>query len=146
LTGSTGTNHLKSELTSRLRLHRVAEATVTMMGGSVSIFRDEKPDIFCSAWDAFAPANVDIPAFYNSREIKELGTEFVKIQGARAVGVLLTDETVYVVYNLGSGLMKWNYKSEMGQKWLMNSVLCASGLSGQYAPYPCAVVFKCGNT
>lgn len=134
LTGSTGTNHIKSEFTSRLRLHRVAEATVTMMGGGVSIYQDEKPNVFCPAWDASAPASVDIPAFYNSREIKELGTEFVKIQGARAVGVLLTDEIVYVVYNLGSGLMKWNYKSEMRTKALMKSVLCRERLSGQYAP------------
>jgi hypothetical protein len=46
LTGSTGTNHIKSELTSRLRLHRVAEATVTMMGGGVSIYQDEKQMCF----------------------------------------------------------------------------------------------------
>jgi hypothetical protein len=134
LTGSTGTNHIKSELTCRLRLQRVAEATVTMMGGGVSIFRDEKPNVFCPAWDTSAPCCVDAPAFYSSREIKELGTKFVKIRGARAVGVLLTDETVYVVYNLGSGLMKWNYKSEMRTKALMKSVLCRERLSGQYAP------------
>jgi dihydroxyacetone kinase DhaKLM complex PTS-EIIA-like component DhaM len=84
---------------------------------------------------------VDIPEFYNSREIKELGTEFVKIQGARAVGVLLTDEIVYVVYNLGSGLMKWNYKSEMRTKALMKSVLCASGCPGSMHRMPCAALF-----
>lgn len=132
LTGSSGTNHIKSELTSRLRLHRVAEATVTMLGAGVSVWRDEKPGVFAPAWGK-AP-NIDAPAFYSSREIKELGTEFVKIKGARAVGVLLTEDTVYVVYNLGASLMKWNYKSEMRTKALMKSVLCRERLLGQYTP------------
>jgi len=131
LAGSTSTNHIKSEIISRLRLHRIAETAVTMMGGGVSIFRDIKPNVFGPVWDA--PAFVETPAFYDSREIKELGTEFVKIRGARAVGVLLSEETVYVVYNLGSGLMRWNYKSEMRTKALMKSVLCRERLSGQYA-------------
>ena len=132
LTGSTGTNHIKSELTSRLRLHRVSEATVTMMGAGVSVFRDEKPPVFAPTWSE--ATCIETPAFYSSREIKELGTEFVKIKGARAVGVLLTVETVFVVYNLGSSRMKWNYKSEMRTKALMKSVLCRERLSTQYAP------------
>ncbi|MFQ8953530.1 MAG: hypothetical protein ACLR56_11295 [Oscillospiraceae bacterium] len=40
------------------------------------------------------------PAFYNSREIKEIGTVFVKIKGARSVGVLLTPQDILVVYNM----------------------------------------------
>lgn len=134
LTGSTGTNHIKSEFTSRLRLHRVAEATVTMSGAGVSIFRDEKPPVFSPLWTPAMSLQIEAPAFYSSREIKELGTEFVKIRGARAAGVLLTDETVYVVYNMGGSLMRWNYKSEMRTKALMKSVLCHERLSAQYAP------------
>lgn len=46
LTGSSETNLVKSEITRRLRLHRVAETTVTMMNAGVHIFRDEKPAYF----------------------------------------------------------------------------------------------------
>ncbi|MDD4509471.1 MAG: hypothetical protein PHY23_00910 [Oscillospiraceae bacterium] len=134
LTGSTGTNHIKSETTSRLRLHRISEATVTMMGAGVSSYRDEKTPVFSPNWGEDMVALVETPAFYSSREIKELGTEFVKIRSARAVGVLLAEETVYVVYNMGAALMKWNYKSEMRTKALMKTVLCRERLSSLYAP------------
>lgn len=68
--------------------------------------------------------SVTAPAFINSREIKEMGTVFAKIRGARSVGVLLTPADVFVVYDLGNSLMKWEYKSEMRTKALMKTVLC----------------------
>ena len=40
LTGASETNLVKSEITRRLRLHRVAEATVTMMNADILFFRD----------------------------------------------------------------------------------------------------------
>ncbi len=134
LTGSAETNLVKSEITRRLRLHRVAETTVTMMNGGVLIFRDEKPNVFSPNWSEAARLTINAPAFYNSREIKEMGTVFTKIRGARSVGVLLTPADVFVVYNLGNALMKWEYKSEMRTKALMKTVLCRERLPNQYAP------------
>ena len=78
--------------------------------------------------------SITAPAFYNSREIKELGTVFVKIKGARSVGVLLTENTVFVVYNLGDTLMKWQYRAEMRTKALMQTILCRERLPEQYEP------------
>lgn len=134
LTGSAETNLVKSEITRRLRLHRVAETTVTMMNAGVRFFRDDKPDIFSPIWEQTAHMNVKAPAFYNSREIKEMGTVFTKIRGARSVGVLLTPADIFVVYNLGNSLMKWEYKSEMRTKALMKTVLCRDRLPHQYPP------------
>ena len=134
LNGAAETNHIKTEITRRLRLHRVAEATVTMQNAGVEVHRDKKPDIFCPIWEKDARPFLNAPAFYNSREIKEMGTVFVKIHGARSVGVLLTHENIFVVYNLGDSLMKWNYKSEMRTKALMKTVLCNDRLSHQYPP------------
>lgn len=134
LTGSAETNLVKSEITRRLRLHRVAEATVTMMNADILIFRDEKPDIFSPVWEENTRLSIKAPAFYNSREIKEMGTVFTKIRGARSVGVLLTPADVFVVYNLGNALMKWEYKSEMRTKALMKTVLCRERLPKQYPP------------
>lgn len=134
LAGSAETNLVKSEITRRLRLHRVAETTVTMRNAGVLIFRDEKPDVFSPDWEENIRLSIKAPAFYNSREIKEIGTVFTKIRGARSVGVLLTPTNVFVVYNLGDALMKWEYKSEMRTKALMKTVLCRERLSRQYPP------------
>ena len=134
LTGTAETNRIKSEITRRLRLHRIAEATVTMMNADVLIFRDEKPDVFSPVWDENIRLSVKAPVFYNSREIKEIGTVFVKIRGARSVGVLLTPANIFVVYNLGNAMMKWEYKSEMRTKALMKTVLCRERLPQQYPP------------
>ena len=126
--GNSDTNHIKSDLPRRLRLHRIAETIVTMQNADIIIYRDEKPDIFSPIWEdkKFQIVN---PVFYNSREIKEIGTTFVKIKGARSVGVLLTLKDILVVYNLGDSLMKWDYKSEMRTKALMKTVLCRERLT-----------------
>jgi len=136
LTGNTDTNQPKYEVTRRLRLHSIAQTIVTMLGAGVSVCRDEKPDVFYpdDGGGTIPSLSVTAPAFYNSREIKELGSETVKIQGARAVGVLLTCTEVFVVYNTGGSLLKWEYKSEMRTKALMKTILCRGRLSRQYRP------------
>lgn len=133
LTGSTDTNMVKSEVTRRLRLHRVSEATITMQNAGIFIFRDEKPDIFHP--EGTCPTQsftVENAVFYNSREIKEVSGEFAKIRGARAVGVLLTQQDAFVTYNTSDSLMKWEYKSEMRTKALMKHVLCRQRMPNQY--------------
>lgn len=132
LTGAAETNHIKSEVTRRLRLHRIAETVVTMQNAGAAVYRDEKPNVFAPVWDEDARLAVYSPAFYNSREIKELGTAFVKIHGARSVGILLAECRVFVVYNLGASLMKWEYKSEMRTKALMQTILCRERLPERY--------------
>ena len=46
LSGNTDTNHIKSEVERRQRLHRIAAATVLAMNAGAKIFPDEKPDVF----------------------------------------------------------------------------------------------------
>lgn len=127
LSGNSDTNHIKSDLPRRLRLHRIAEATVTMQNADITIYRDEKPNVFLPVWND--DIIIDVPVFYNSREIKEIGTAFVKIKSARSIGVLLTPKDILVVYNIGDSLMKWDYKSEMRTKALMKTVLCRERLT-----------------
>ena len=128
LTGNSDTNHIKGDLSRRQRLHRIAEATVTIQNANITVFRDEKPDVFLPYFDGDDDLEITFPAFYNSREIKEIGTSFVKIKGARSVGVLLTPQDILVVYNLGNALMRWDYKSEMRTKALMKTVICRERL------------------
>ena len=133
LTGNTDTNQLKYEITRRLRLQSIAETFVTMQNAGVLIYRDDKPDVFCPVGcGKVLPFIITEPAFYNSREIKEYGSDFVKIQGGRAVGVLLTQYEVFVVYNTGGSLMKWAQQSEVRTKALMTTILCRERFPHQY--------------
>lgn len=135
LTGNAETNQPKYEITRRLRLQSIAETVVTMQNADISVYRDEKPYVFNPDIDFNTQfIKITSPVFYNSREIKELGSEFVKIQGARSVGVLLTEYTAFVVYNTGGSLMKWAYKSEARTKALIETVLCRERFPYQYRP------------
>ena len=126
------TNHIKSDAVRRLRLHRIAETIITMKNAGISVFRDEHPAVFAPVLKD--DIHIRSPSFFNSREIKELGTVFSKIRGARSVGVLLTESEIFAVYNLGNTLMKWQYKSEMRTKALLKTVLCRERLPNQYSP------------
>ena len=41
---------------------------------------------------------------------------------ARSVGVLLTENTAFVVYNLGDSLMIWQYRAEMPEQYKPEAV------------------------
>ncbi len=130
LTGESETNHIKSEITRRLRLHRLAETTVTMLNAGVEIFRDRKTDVFVPKWTA---TDLIVPAFYSSREIKVIGTDSTKFRGSRAIGVLLCEDCIFTVYSLGESLMKWEYKSEMRFRTMIKTLLCHERLPHLYS-------------
>lgn len=129
LTGNADTNMLKSEITRRLRLHRIAETYVLMQNAGVAIFRDEKPAVFSP--DGSPISRLELSAFYNSREIKELGIETVKIRGSRMMGVLLAPSGVFLTYNSGA-YTKWDYRAEQRAQALLQMVICQQRLSLQY--------------
>lgn len=130
LTGDTDTNRLKCEIDRRLRLHRLAETYVTMDNAGVCVYRDEKPAIF--APDGYADGRIVYPAFFSSREVKEMGIDTTKIRSSRSTGILLAPSGIFVTYNSSSALMKWRYKSEMRVKALIWSVICQQRLSPQF--------------
>jgi len=130
LTGSTETNIIKSEIKRRLRLHRVSQSFITMLNSEIYVFRDEKPNVFSPVANA---TEIDYPAFYLSREVKELGERATAIRGSRAVGILLTASAAFAVYNMGDALMKWDYRAEMRVKTLMTTLLCRERLAQQYS-------------
>ncbi len=130
LTGSADTNILKSEPARRLRLHRLAEVYVLMQNSGVEIFRDLKSHIFSP--DGCYVNRTISPAFYSSREVKEIGVESIKIRGSRMVGVLLSSDSIYVTYNGAQNFAKWDYRAEQRAKALVKSTLCHDRLSSQY--------------
>lgn len=131
LTGNGETSRLKSEFSRRLRLHRVAEIFVSMQNAGIRIFRDEKPDIFSATGSPVS--KLDFPAFYSSREIKEVGIEAVKIRGSRMAGTLLAPSGIFAVYNGDSYTMKWDYRAEIKVQVFLKLLLCCERLPGQYA-------------
>lgn len=132
LAGNVDTNLLKSEITRRIRLHRIAEVYVAMQNAKVAIFRDEKPKVFSP--DKPVCGNLEGAAFYSSREVKEIGIEAVKIRGSRMVGVLLAPDRVFLTYNNGAYMAKWDYRAEQRAKALMQIVLCGGNAGLGYTP------------
>ena len=93
-------------------------------------FQDEKPKGFSP--QGYCGEAVEYPAFYSSREVKEMGIDATQIRSSRFTGVLLAPTGIFVTYNSGAALMKWRCKSELRVKALMWSVLCQQRLAGQY--------------
>ena len=123
------TNHIRSEPHRRDRLHRIAEASVTMKNAGVSIFRDERPSLSC-----LSNLSINAPAFYSSREIKDLGIVFDKVKSTRLVGLLLSERNIFVAYNFGNSIIRtWAYKTEMRAKAIIENEFCRKPHSTQYS-------------
>lgn len=116
------TNHIHGEPHRRERLHRIAEATLTMRNAGASIFRDERPAIFSPTAKGGEP--LQSSAFYSSLEMREYGEELFKTKGARFVGVLLTPQNIFITYNLGNHMIRWGYRAEMRTKATVSNLLC----------------------
>lgn len=130
LVGNVDTNVLKGEITRRLRLCQISTVFVNMKLANVQIFRDIKPDLFSP--HGCVVSSVEEPVFYNSREVKDMGLETIKIRGSRMAGVLLADSGIFTVYNSGKSLTKWDNRSELRVKALLQMELCQQRLSCQY--------------
>ena len=131
LTGQTETNMLKSEVPRRLRLHRMAEVLVTMLNSGVPFFPWEKPPLFRSP--LLETNYIECPVYYSSREVKEIGPQATKINGSRSTGILLTDGGIFIAYNTGDTLMKWEYKAELRFKAFLQTEVCQRLLPDQFA-------------
>ena len=115
LTGSSEPNKLKSEIPRRLRLHRMAEVLTIMHNADIPAFPWEKSPFSAASQSAA------IPAYYTSREVKEIGPQGAKIKSSRATGILLTDGGIFLTYNTAKAQMKWEYKAELRFKALLQT-------------------------
>ena len=115
LTGSSEPNKLKSEIPRRLRLHRMAEILTIMHNADIPAFPWEKTPFSAASQSAA------IPAYYTSREVKEIGPQGAKIKSSRATGILLTDGGIFLTYNTAKAQMKWEYKAELRFKALLQT-------------------------
>ena len=95
LSGCGDTNAIKSEPSRRLRLHRIARTYITMKNAGITIFRDKKPPLFSHETAGAIP--IEDVYFYDSREMKELRSEMLKIYGSRMTGALFTPKQAFLV-------------------------------------------------
>ena len=120
LSGCSDTNAIKSEVSRRVRLHRIAQTYVTMLNAGALIYRDEKPPIFSpTASDLFY---IELPCFYDSREMKEAELEMLKIRGSRMAVALFTSSRVFAVYNSMEFLPVFEPQVEMRTKVMLEQV------------------------
>lgn len=131
LTGSSETNQPRSEPPRRLRLHQAARIYQMLLQADVQIFRDRKPPLFQNHASPALQA-LPFPVYYQSREVKELGTETVKVNNSRAAGILLTEKALFVIYYTGAATMKWSYNTEIRLKAILQHHITRGVLAGHY--------------
>ena len=94
---------------------------------------------FCSGMARKACRTFPPPVFYHSREIKEIGTEAVKINNSRTIGILFAPHCIYALFYTGDALLKWEYRTELKVKTMINyhisrGVLNREHISPAYHP------------
>lgn len=121
----------RQDLPHRLRQHQMCEALLSMQKAGIPIFHDEKAQLFHRQDEA--PTEIVLPAYYTSLEVKSFGPDGTKIKNARFYGILLTKKYIYLVYNAGESLMRWEQKSEIKTRALTHYLLGRELLPNLYA-------------
>lgn len=98
----------KSDPVSVERIHRTAAVYLLMFRAGVRLYPDEKPPFY----QLGNTANLSVPAFYNSLEVKGQGPGSTRIKATRAVGLLMGTGYAALVYHTGAALLKWSSKAE----------------------------------
>lgn len=137
LSGNSDTNRPRSDYPRRLRLQQTSIVYAMLLHAGIPLFRDEKPFLFRNGTQGlqdFSP-----PVFYHSREIKEIGTEAVKINNSRTIGILFAPHCIYALFYTGDALLKWEYRTELKVKTMINyhisrGVLNREHISPAYHP------------
>ena len=113
LDGASSTNHVKSELDKRLRLHRMSMVWIFCRKAGIGVFLHQKPTL---PWEMGRETKEETiweksewAAYYGTTEWKRPGD--LEIKGSRACGLLMGSHC-YIVYNTMNRLMKWGPKIE----------------------------------
>ena len=124
-------NSLKQTPKSTKRLEdrrkKLLEIIKCFYRADVKVFPDEKILLKNEAADSGAdPADyADIqPEFYTSKEIKNIVKDYKKGIGSRALGILISNRKIYIVYLTNDGNMLWQKSTE--RDFLTNSKITLS--------------------
>lgn len=122
------------DLPHRIRQHQMCEVLISMQKAGIPVFHDEKAALFePHDYSSEAQANIRLPAYYSSLEVKGTGLSGMKIKNARFHGILLTEHCIYLVYNTGDTQMRWEQKSEIKTRALITYLLCHERLPRRFS-------------
>lgn len=136
LSGNTETNHPRSGYPRRLRLQQASHIYAMLLNAGITFFRDEKPLIFREEPQAGESVRLPLPIFYHSREVKELGTEAVKIGNSRIMGILFAPGCIYALFHTGTAPIKWEYQTELRVKTFLSHHI-SRGILSRGSIEPC---------
>ena len=136
LSGNTETNHPRSDYPRRLRLQQASHIYAMLLNAGITFFRDEKPLIFREEPQAGESVRMPLPIFYHSREVKELGTEAVKIGNSRIMGILFAPGCIYALFHTGTAPIKWEYQTELRVKTFLSHHM-SRGILSRGSIEPC---------
>ena len=136
LSGNTETNHPRSGYPRRLRLQQASHIYAMLLNAGIAFFRDEKPLIFREEPQAGESVRMPLPIFYHSREVKELGTEAVKIGNSRIMGILFAPGCIYALFHTGTAPIKWEYQTELRVKTFLSHHI-SRGILSRGSIEPC---------
>lgn len=97
--------------------------TITMIRAGIPLFHDEKAPIFEPSGLAAVPKPSGA-VFYCPHEVKDIGLEANKIRSSRVAGILFDNERIYLTYNTGSAVMKWETRAELRLLSLVEARFC----------------------
>lgn len=136
LSGNTETNHPRSGYPRRLRLQQASHIYAMLLNAGITFFRDEKPLIFREEPQAGESVRMPLPIFYHSREVKELGTEAIKIGNSRIMGILFAPGCIYALFHTGTAPLKWEYQTELRVKTFLSHHI-SRGILSRGSIEPC---------
>lgn len=123
ISGSGQTGYVKSEPEKRMRLYRMSEVWVFFWKAGIEILRNHKPDM-----DKGFVRDRGKAFYYGSLEFKGMSEA---IRGSRSCGVLLSGDTVLVVYNTMDRNMKWAKKMECSMRTWTERMLLKGGYNSR---------------
>lgn len=123
ISGSGQTGHVKSEPEKRMRLYRMSEVWVFFWKAGIEILRNHKPDM-----DKGFVRDRGKAFYYGSLEFKGMSEA---IRCSRSCGVLLSGDTVLVVYNTMDRNMKWAKKMECSMRTWTERMLLKGGYNSK---------------
>lgn len=123
-------NPNRSELKRRLHTHLSAQALVTIQNAGIPLFHDGQSMLFSPESET-----IRFPVFYTAREVKDIGVESRKIRSSRIAGVLCDRRKIYLVYNTGASIMKWEHRTELRMRSVLDTKLCLNAQCSQYSEH-----------
>lgn len=115
-----GSNKVRLDLIHRRRNLHSSEIVTMMYKNGVTVFPDDKPKLYAPLADSSQSSQA---RYYTSYEVKDIGEDGIKINNTRFNGLLRCRSGDYLLYNMGSGLIKWEAASEGRAVFLLGSTL-----------------------